>query len=473
MKRKTTQWIAAGLGLVMAFSMSACGSSAGGAASESAAAESTAAESAASESTAAESTVSESAAAESAVSESAAEEEKASDGEKVEFTIFNSKTEIQEYLEEAAAQYGEANNVDIEVYYSQDTVSAHLSTRYASEDPYTLNMVDAKDVYTLAAIHGYDMSGAEWIGDTDYAITVDGKVLGFPVCVEARGILYNADAIKAALGEDFDPASIVTLDDFRAYLDKLVEAGMEAPTGILKPDWSLAAHYLQQVYEEREDVEGFIQSLYAGEVDLMQDEKFNALMDTFDVLKEYNMFKSGPISVEDDQVHQALSEGQDAFQFGGCWEWNDIVDYEYTGNIGIMPVPQNLDDAYTGSIVGGGSKYFYIDNTDNTTQAQRDAAMDFLNWLALSDEGKTLVSETCAMVSPFKSNDVPCANDIGAIVKDYADAGKMVPNYDYDPDDHYSILGAEMQKYLADQCTREELAAAIENYWANVTPVEH
>ena len=395
-----------------------------------------------------------------------------SDG-KVSFTIFNSKTEIEEYLEEAAAKYGEENGVNVEVYYSSDTVAAHMSTRYASGQPYTLNMVDAKDVYSLGVQYGYDMTGAEWINDTDYAISVDGKVLGFPVCVEARGILYNADAIKAATGEDFDPASITTLDDFKAFLDKLVAAGMENPTGILKPDWSLAAHYLQQVYEEREDPDGFVQSLYAGEVDLMQDAKFNALMDTFDVLKQYNMFKDAPISVEDDQVHQALSEGQDAFQFGGCWEWNDIVDFEYTGNIGIMPVPQNLSDDYTGKIVGGGSKFFYIDNSEYTTDEQRAAAMDFLNWLATSDEGKTLVSDTCAMVSPFKSNTVPCANDIGAIVKEYVDAGKMVPNYDYDPDDHYSVLGAEMQKYLADQCTREQLADAIENYWANVTPVEH
>lgn len=394
-------------------------------------------------------------------------------GDKVAFTIFNSKTEIQEYLEEAAAKYAEENNVDVEVYFSQDTVSAHLATKYASKDPYTINMVDAKDVYSLGAEYGYDLSDQPWVGDTDYAITVNDKVIGFPVCVEARGILYNADAIKKVTGEDFDPASITSLDDFKAFLDKLVAGGMTAPTGILKPDWSLAAHFLQQVYEERPDPEAFVQDLYAGKADLMKDEKFNALMDTFDVLKEYNMFKANAISVEDAQVHQALSEGQDAFQFGGCWEWNDIVDFDYTGNIGIMPVPQNVADDYTGSIVGGGSKYFYIDNSENTTDEQRKAAADFLNWFASSDEGKTLVSETCAMVSPFKSNTVPCANDIGAIVKEYADAGKMVPNYDYDPDDHYSVLGAEMQKYLADQCTREELAAAIQNYWANVTPVEH
>ena len=68
--------------------------------------------------------------------------------DRVSITIFNSKTEIQEYLEEAAAEYSDSHDVDIEVYYSQDTVAAHLSTRYASGDPYTINMVDAKDTRT-------------------------------------------------------------------------------------------------------------------------------------------------------------------------------------------------------------------------------------------------------------------------------------------------------------------------------------
>jgi len=161
------------------------------------------------------------------------------------------------------------------------------------------------------------------------------------------------------------------------------------------------------------------------------------------------------------------------YRGGGCWEWNDIVDYEYTGNIGIMPVPQDIEDAYTGSLVGGGSKFFYIDNSEFTTDEQRAAAEEFLNWLVFDEAGQTLISDTCACVSPFKNNNVACTNDIGAIVKQYADNGKMVPNYDYDPDDHYSVLGASMQKYLADQCTREELAADIQNYWSTVTPVEH
>ena len=404
---------------------------------------------------------------------SSSSEEQTAEGGKTAITIFNSKTEIQEYLEEAAAEYGEANGVDIEVYYSSDTVAAHLSSKYAAADPYTIAMTDAKDIYNLADEYCTDLSDQSWVSDTDYAISVDGKVVGFPVCVEARGLLYNADAIENITGESFDPASIKTLDDLTAMCDRLVAGGMEAPTAILKPDWSLGAHYIQQVYEERENPDAFVTSLVEGTIDLANDAKFNSIMDTFDVLKKYNKFADTAVTVEDELVHQALSEGEVAFQFGGSWEWNDIIDYDYTGNIGIMPLPQNMEDAYSDCIVGGGSKFFYVDSSEYTTDEQREAAKGFLNWIVNSDEGKTLISDTCGMVSPFKSNTVTCTNELGAMVKEFADAGKMVPNYDFDPDDHLSIVGAHMQEYLADKVDRAQLATDIEEYWKNATPIAH
>ena len=374
-------------------------------------------------------------------------------------TLFNSKSEIQEDFEDLAKVYEEQTGVHIDVYYSQDTVAAHLGTKYASKAPYTINMVDSKDIYgQLGQQYAADLSDASWVGDTDYAITVDDKVLGFPVCFEARGILYNTASIKKTLGKDFDPESIKNLDDFKAILEELKKGGMDAPTAILSPDWSLAAHYLGQVVDERDDVDGFVADLKAGKVDLMKDEKFNAIMDLFDVLKEYNMFKSSAANSEDELVHQALSEGQDAFQFGGCWEWNDLLTYEYNGPVGIMPLPLNMEDDFTGKIDGSGSKFFYVDASEYTTEEDQKAGKDFLEWLATSDEGKEFVSKTCGMVSP-------CTNDIGKVVKQFVDEGKTFPDYTGFPDDHYSKMGIEMQKYLGDQCTREDLAKAYQEYW--------
>ena len=76
----------------------------------------------------------------------------------VNITIFNSKMEVQSQFEELAAQYAEETGVGVEVYYNSDTVSAHLATRYSANDPYTISMVDPKDIYSLAADHAIDRS---------------------------------------------------------------------------------------------------------------------------------------------------------------------------------------------------------------------------------------------------------------------------------------------------------------------------
>ena len=70
-------------------------------------------------------------------------------GGKTAITVFNSKMEIQGQLEEMAEKYSEEKGVDVEVYYSNDTVAAHLATRYSSNEPYTLSMVDAKEMRML------------------------------------------------------------------------------------------------------------------------------------------------------------------------------------------------------------------------------------------------------------------------------------------------------------------------------------
>lgn len=380
-------------------------------------------------------------------------------------TIFNSKSEIQSQFEEMAKKYSEEKGVKVEVYFSSDTVAAHMATRYASNNPYVLSMVDAKDVYSLGPDHALDLSDEEWVSDTDQAISTDGKVLGFPVSIEARGLIYNATAIEGITGEEFNPEDYQTLDAFEDLLQELKDGGMETPTGVLKDDWSLGGHYLTQVYEEHDDPTAFIKGLNDGSVDLASDEKFNSLMDTFDVLKANNYAKDSAISAEREVTTQKLAEGEIAFLFGGNWDWSIINQYDYTDGLGMMPVPQNMDDGTNTKLVGGGSKYFFIDSSDNVTDEQRQWAKDFLNWLVSDPEGQDFIVNTCSLVSPFVSNTLAPADPLGTSVKEYADAGALIPNYNYLPDDHLSVLGAEFQKYLADQADRDAWAAAVETYW--------
>ena len=388
-----------------------------------------------------------------------------------ELTVFNSKSEIQTQFEEEATAYSDAAGVDMTVTMSNDPVITHMGTKYSSNDPYVLSMVDAKDIYSLTPEHGIDLADLDAAADTDYAIEIDGKVAALPFCVEARGVMYNKTAIEEITGEDFDPASVATLDDFKALLDKLVEGGMEAPVAIMSEDWSLAAHYIAQVVEEQEDPEAYVQALCAGEGDIINNEKFNSLMDTFDVLMEYNYAKDAAATADRNTSEDMLAWGDVAFMFGGNWDWSLIVQSESDSEMGMMPVPQNTDDGTNTKLVGGGSKYFFIDSS--VSEEQQQAAKDFLNWMAKDADGQDFITNKCALISPYKSNTLDVADPLSVCVKAYADAGSLIDNYLFFPDDHITMVGASMQKYLGGKIDRQGLADELTEYWKGATPIAH
>ena len=388
-----------------------------------------------------------------------------------ELTVFNSKSEIQTQFEEEATAYSDAAGVDMTVTMSNDPVITHMGTKYSSNDPYVLSMVDAKDIYSLTPEHGIDLADLDAAADTDYAIEIDGKVAALPFCVEARGVMYNKTAIEDITGEEFDPASVATLDDFKALLDKLVEGGMEAPVAIMSEDWSLAAHYIAQVVEEQEDPEAYVQALCAGEGDIINNEKFNSLMDTFDVLMEYNYAKAAAATADRNTSEDMLAWGDVAFMFGGNWDWSLIVQSESDSEMGMMPVPQNTDDGTNEKLVGGGSKYFFIDSS--VSEEQQQAAKDFLNWMAKDADGQDFITNKCALISPYKSNTLDVADPLSVCVKAYADAGSLIDNYLFFPDDHITMVGASMQKYLGGKIDRQGLADELTEYWKGATPIAH
>ena len=346
-----------------------------------------------------------------------------------------------------------------------------MSTRYASNEPYTIAMVDAKDIYSLAPDHGVDLTDQDWVKDTTQAIDIDGVVYGFPVCVEARGIIYNKTAIEDTLGEEFVPEDYATYDAFAELLGKLKDAGMDTPTGVMKEDWSLGAHYLCEVYEEQDDTVAFIQGLHDGSVALNDDARFTSLMDTFDLLKENNYAADSAVAAVREDTEMYLADGDIAFMFGGNWDWSVLNEYDPAGEMGMMPVPQN-DDAYNTKLVGGGSKYFFIDNSEQTSEEQVAAAKDFLNWLVYDEAGQDFLVNKAALVPAFSNITLEVSDPLGKSVKQYADADALVPNYNYMPDDHYAKCGASFQKYLAGETDRAGLAAEIEDYWKATTPVQ-
>lgn len=398
----------------------------------------------------------------------------------VTISMLNTKSEIQAQLEEAAAQWGELTGATLDVYTigGDSSPAKEIGSRYAANNAPALIMGDPQDITDFCEEYGLDLSGESWAenGGTQYGISKDGVLYSFPFCIEGRGLIYNKTAIEEVLGEEWDPSSVTNMDDLKTLLDKLVEGGMESPVALNMEDWSLAGHYMTQVYEQQDGTLAttlqFEEDLKAGNVDLMSNPRFNALMETFELLMEYNINKEDPLAAEYDMNAADLAEGEVAFWFNGNWAWAEISDYIEEGTeIGIMPVAQNDttgNENVNSYICGGATKQVMIDKECNDEQ-QQAAAKDFLNWLVSTEEGNTVLIEDCSLVPAFSTIEAEATNPLGRSVQEYTVNGQLFDQPSNYPGDHWATVGAIMQKYLSGNIDRAAFAEEVQNYWTSLS----
>lgn len=389
-------------------------------------------------------------------------------------TLLNTKAEIQVALEEMGAEYEKKSGVHIEVMpVSDDSPYTKMISLYNSGTPPTIAILDTTDVIALAEEKGVDMSAEPWVAEAEgYTTQINGKIYSFPLCIEGRGIIYNKAVIEKAIGETFDPASITTLDEFRAFLDKLVENGIEKPISMAKEDWSLGAHHLQYIYETydgtSEGAQKVVEDIKAGNLDLAAYNRMSEFLDIFDVLKEYNVAKADPLGADYDEMAIDLADGKTAFWLNGNWAWPNLAEAgaEETDEYGFLPYFMNNDksDFANQMIQGAPSKQVMVDRQIATDKEQA-AGRQFLNWIVYSEIGQQMLVKTCNIIPPFKNNPYepsdPLSRDIYEKVHEQKafSASVIVPN------DHWAVLGAAMQKYLAGRSDRAELMESIQDYW--------
>lgn len=389
-------------------------------------------------------------------------------------TLLNTKSELQELFETMAARYLRDTGVEVEVTYSAEAIYNHLADKYEAGTPYTMAMVSANvlhNVYDYDPDSMTDLSDEEWVQYTDYALTRDDVVIGFPIGVEAMGILYNGSVIEELTGRPFDPASVATLDEFRELLDELFDAGMRRSCGIQRENWSLASDYLMQAFAEQLDPAQFMEFFYAGYVDLDENVKFNNFLDTFDTLKEYNYAYKLPASADRQTTLEMLGEGEIAFVFGGNWDWRYINNSDYSDKIGIMPVPQNTTDESNLRLVGGVSEYFYVDGSEDTNEEERQAALDFLNWLVFDVAGNAFLTDDCGMVPAFENITPGYMDPLNQVVKDYMDRRLLINAFEFFPIGYEELAGDYMQQLLTNQLSRADFFQLMEDFIQYSIPV--
>lgn len=407
----------------------------------------------------------------------------AQSGKEIKITFFNTSAEVNTVFEELFAKYHEINpNVTVELIPTPigGAQIEVFQARLASGNPPTISNLDAghivlyKDKFLDLESVKAKYEELTLPGAVDGGV-FDGKFLGIPWSAQGYGLLYNTRVVEEAIGGPFDPSTIRTRDDLAALLEKVDAAGIP-PVMIHGADWSLGAHYFALGFslQSRDAQERFQywEDLKAGKVKLADNEVFNGLMDTFDLLKKYNARKSDPLVANYELDSADFAKGNAAFYFMGDWTWAVIGSLEGRDNdFGVLPIPisNNPDDYGNGQIPYSEPKLFAIDNSAATPEEQQ-AALEFLEWMLTSEEGQKAIVEKMGLVMPYKDVKAESTNVIANAVAEYVSKGQTIDIsiINYFPADYWANNGASMQKYLVDNIDRATLYQEIEKYWQSV-----
>lgn len=405
----------------------------------------------------------------------AAAAEAAQPGMAREIDLLNSKGEIQAALEEMAAVFEAKTGVKVNILAcgTGEVPYTKITSMYNSGTAPTMAMLDTTDIVALAEEYALDLSDQAWIAKCESNVTrVDGKVYSFPFCIEGRGIIYNRQAIESTLGHEFDPDTINSLETLSTLLDGLRAAGMENPVVISKEDWSLGAHQLGIIYDTYDGTTAgsaaIISKLSDGSQKAIDYDRFNQFVDTMDVLLQYNINGKDPLGALYEQDPIYLADGDAAFWLNGSWAWPNIAEVgaQASDGYGFLPwiLGNDTTDFANTSMQAAATKQVMIDKKQATAEEQ-EAAKAFLDWIVNDAEGQRMLVEEAAVIPACKNNVYDPLDPLGNDIKQKISEGKTYGSSFIAPGDHWSAIGAEMQKYIAGKQTREQLAESLDAYW--------
>ncbi|HEY9053603.1 MAG TPA: extracellular solute-binding protein [Rectinemataceae bacterium] len=390
-------------------------------------------------------------------------------------TFMNSKGEIQSQLEEAAKLFEKENpGISVELLAAPVGQSPweKVMALYAAGNAPTLFMDKITSILKVKDKLA-DLSSERWVKDIIPTPAMDlatpgGKVIAFPVTVEGYGIIYNRSLLNKA---GIDPQSIKTVKDLDSACRKLQAAGIGAVV-VAKDDWSVGGHFLYTGYAQSKNQVGWeaMQAdLKAGKIDLDKNEAFNGLLDTFDLLKKYNINAKDPMSPSYDNVNMQFASGKAAFYFQGNWVWPLLSKLTQDTHFGFLPVPvANDPGAYGNSGIPLGITKFIAIDAEQNTKEQQAAAKKFLEWLVYSPVGQDVIVNKYSIIPAFRNIALMPKDPLSqSIIKDYIAKDRTI-FWPQTPSDHWAKLGIPMQKYLANVIKRDELLKEIEDYWKKV-----
>jgi len=301
---------------------------------------------------------------------------------------------------------------------------------------------------------------------------IGGKQVGLPVTAEAFGLVYNKDVLDAA---GVDPTAITTRDELEAAFQAVEASGVDA-IRFSALWWSLGAHltnkYFTMTSSDREERLTVLDELADGTKDLSADPVFGNWLDTFDLMRNYMSGEPNLTDTEYDDAGLAVASGEVGFWFMGNWSEPSLLTNNPEGTFGLMPLPISNDaSSYGNDSISVGVPFFFMVDEEQSTEAERAGAVDFLTWFITSPEGQLRYA---GPIEDGFMNFIPVysgftvepktfmAQEIAGFVND----GKALEWMNsYYPAGGQNLYGDSGQKYITGAIDRAGYADELEAAW--------
>lgn len=392
----------------------------------------------------------------------------------VSISIYNTKPEIQTVLEEASEVFEDSHpniNVKILRYSRYQEVKEKLASRRSTHNMPTIMIVDSLHIQEIKD-EFLNLENESWMeqlgvemGKT--ARNSQGELIAFPFAVEGMGLIYNKKVMDEC---GIDPSTIHTRSALEDAFKKVESSGRKGVV-ITNDDWSLANHFFTTAYavksSDNEQKVAFIEDLKAGKVDLTQDQTINGLLDTFDIMKNYNLYKEAPLSNSNERSAGALGSGEVGFWYMGNWALQDILKNDTNkGEYGFIPVPisDNAQD-YGNNEITAAIKYLVIDKTF-ASEEQQAAAKEFLNWLVYDEAGNNFMINEAELILGAVGNEVVYNNCLSNSIQEYQENGQVIEQMmAYLPQETIVEVGDLLRAYLDNQIDRATFLNELKAFW--------
>lgn len=393
----------------------------------------------------------------------------------VNISILNSKTEIESELNELIEEFTKENkDINIKVIKIGQTgkYKDKLDSMYQLGNAPTMSIIDTSNI-DLYKENCLDLSNEKWINDisgevSDIVKTDDGKIIGFPLATEGIGFIYNKKVLNEA---GVDVEKINTISALKDAFDKIEAIGKKGLI-VTNEDWSLGDHFLATYYAVEKGQLGNKSSEYFDSLkstDLKNNKVLNGLIDTFDLMKQYNIYSDNPLLPTYSKCSEIFSQGNVGFWYMGNWVSQEILNNSSGNNeFGFIPVPISNDSSDYGNneIALGVTKYIIVDDK-NSSEAQQEAAKKFLNYLVYSDTGKKFLVDKARLIPAFDNLDFNSEDPLTKDIIKYRNGNKTMELMNsYLPLDNSKVVGEGLRRYLNNEINREELINIIETFWA-------